>query len=85
MKKVFVAYGSGYYLDSLRRIGREARKLGLFSKIILYTEKDMPLFIRSSPLKAFPRGNGYWNWKPYIVWKALEDYPDAIVVYADCG
>lgn len=84
-QKVFVAYGSGGYLKSLRRIGKEAKRLGVFSKVILYKEKDMPLFIQASPLKAYGRGNGYWVWKPYIIWKTMQEYPNSIVVYADCG
>ena len=85
MQKVFIAYGSDGYLESLQRIGKEAKKLGIFSKVILYREKDMPLFIQASPLKAYGRGNGYWVWKPYIIWKTMQDYPNSIVVYADCG
>lgn len=85
MKKVFIAYGTGAYKKSLRRIGKEARRLGIFSKVILYTDKDMPAFIQASPLKAYERGNGYWVWKPYIIWKTMQDYPDSIVVYVDCG
>ena len=85
MRKVFISYGSGLYSKSLRRIGKEAKKLGIFSKIILFTDKDMPQFIRASPLKAYARGDGYWQWKPYIIWKTLLDHPNDIVVYADCG
>jgi len=85
VNRVFIAYGSGAYLKSLHRIGKEAKKLGIFSKVILFTEKDMPPFIQASPLKAYGRGNGYWAWKPYIIWKTMQDYPDSIVVYADCG
>ena len=85
MQKIFIAYGSGAYLQSLRRISKEAKKLGIFSKVITYTEKDMPPFIKSSPLKAYPNGNGYWIWKPYIIWKTMDEYPNSIVVYADCG
>ena len=84
-QKVFIAYGSGGYLKSLHRIGKEAKKLGIFSKVILYTEKDMPLFIQASPLKAYKGGNGYWVWKPYIIWKTMQEYPNSIVVYADSG
>lgn len=85
MQKIFIAYGSGGYMKSLHRIGKEAKKLGIFSKVVLYTEKDMPLYIQSSPLKAYPNGNGYYVWKPYIIWKTMQEYPNSIVVYADCG
>lgn len=84
-QKVFIAYGSGIYMKSLRRIGKEAKMLGFFSKVILYTEKDLPPFIQASPLKAYGRGDGYWVWKPFIIWKTMQEYPDSIVVYADCG
>lgn len=85
MGKIFVSYGSGTFAKSLRRIGKEAGKLGIFSKIILFTEKDMPPFIKASPLKAYSRGDGYWSWKPYVIWKTMQDYPNDIIVYADCG
>lgn len=85
MQKIFIAYGSGSYLKSLQRIGKEAKKLGIFSKVVLYTEKDMPLFIQAFPLKVDKYGDGYWVWKPYIIWKTMQEYPNSIVVYADCG
>ena len=72
-------------MKSLHRIGKEAKKLGIFSKVLLYTEKDMPLFIQASPLKFTKYGDGYWVWKPYIIWKTMQEYPNSIVVYADCG
>lgn len=84
IQKIFIAYGSGGYLKSLRRIGKEAKKLGIFSKVILYTEKDMPLFIQAFPLNAYG-AHGYWAWKPYIIWKTMKEYPNSIVVYADSG
>jgi len=35
---------------------------------------------------AYSIGGGYWLWKPYIIWKTLQDYGnDAIVVYVDAG
>lgn len=85
MQKIFIAYGTGNYKKSLRRISKEARNLGIFSKVITYTEKDMPLCINASPLKAYKNGNGYWVWKPYIIWKTMQDYPNSIIVYADAG
>lgn len=85
MQKIFIAYGTGNYKKSLRRITKEARNLGIFSKVIAYSEEDMPLAINASPLKIYKRGNGYWVWKPYIIWKTMQDYPNSIVVYADSG
>ena len=85
-KRIFITYGSGdLYRKSLRLISSEAKKLRLFDKIIVYRPQDMPDFIKSSPLKAYKRGNGYWVWKPWIIWDTLQKYPNAIVVYADGG
>lgn len=85
MKKILIAYGSGGYKQSLRRIGKEARKLGIFSKVILYTKKDLPPYILSSPLMAYARGDGYWAWKPYLIWNTMQRFPNDIIVYVDCG
>lgn len=85
MTKVFISYGSEGYEQSLRAIAREARHLGIFDKVITYGPKDMPSYINSSPLKAYKRGNGYWVWKPYIIWHTMMEYPKSIIVYADAG
>lgn len=85
MTKVFISYGSEGYLQSLKRIAKEAKQLGIFDKIITYQPKDMPEYIKASPLKAYQRGNGYWIWKPYIIWHTMMEYPNSIVVYADAG
>lgn len=85
MNKVFIAYGTGRFRKSLKRVGKEARRLNVFSKIILYTEKDLPGYVLNSPLRSCSRGDGYWIWKPYLIWKTMQDYPNSIVVYADSG
>lgn len=86
MQKIFVTYGGGWrYKDTLKRIEKEAKSLGIFDKVICYKPEDMPLSVQASPLKIYERGDGYWSWKPYVIWKTLQDYPSAIVVYADAG
>lgn len=86
MKTIFISYADEAFKQSLKRIGKEAQSLQLFDTIILYTPKDLPVFIKASPLMAFKHGGGYWLWKPYIIWKTLQDYgSDAIIVYVDAG
>lgn len=86
MKKIFISYGDDAFAKSLKRIGKEAKALGIFNKIILYKPADLPHYILDSPLMAFKKGGGYWLWKPYIIWKTLQQYNNnAIIVYADAG
>lgn len=86
MRKIFISYGDDSFKKSLKRIGKEAKMLGLFDKIILYSPNDLPAYIKTSPLMAFNRGGGYWAWKPYLIWKTLQQYGnDSIVVYVDAG
>lgn len=86
MKTIFISYGNQAFKKSLKRIGKEAKSLNLFDKIILYTPKDLPYSIKSSPLMTYNKGGGYWVWKPFIIWKTLQDYGnDAVVIYSDAG
>lgn len=52
-----------------------AEKTGLFDRIILYTDKDLPQEITNHELMSYKRGGGYWLWKPYIILNALLNFP----------
>lgn len=86
MKIIFIAYADESMAYSLKRIGRQARRLKVFDEVILYTPSDLPDEIKSHPLMQFKRGGGYWLWKPWIIQKTLQEHaPGDIVVYADAG
>ena len=86
MANIFISYGDERYQESLMRIKRLAKRTGRFDKIIIYTPEDLPEYIKASPLFAFPRGGGYWVWKPYIVIDALSKCQEGdVVCYADSG
>lgn len=86
MSKVFISYADANMAYSLKRIGRQARKLGFFDKVILYTPDLLPAYIKASALMQHTKGGGYWAWKPAIIWETLQKYGDGtIVVYADAG
>ena len=86
MKKIFITYGDAKFKNTLHRIKSEAKSLGIFDKIIIYTPDDLPDYIKASPAMAFERGGGYWVWKPYIIWHTLQQCEkDDIVVYTDAG
>lgn len=85
-KTVFISYANEAMAYSLKRIGRQAHRLGIFDEVILYTPSDVPVSVQSSPLFACARGAGYWCWKPALIWKTLEKYPEGtVVVYVDAG
>ncbi len=86
MAKILVAYADLHYKESLMRIKRLAKKTKRFDKIIIYTPKDLPEYIKASPLYAFSRGGGFWVWKPFVVMKALSNCKlGDIICYVDSG
>lgn len=85
MRRVFITYANEKFALAEKQILKDAKALGIFDKCIGYTPKDLPEYVKANPLMAFTRGGGYWCWKPYVIWKTLQDYPNAIVVYADAG
>lgn len=86
MKKVFIAYGDEMMKYSLKRIARQAQKIGLFDEIILWTPEKLPDYIKQSPLIYNKRGGGYWVWKPIIIYETLQRYEEGTyVVYIDAG
>jgi hypothetical protein len=86
MKKIFISYADDNMRYSLKRIGKQAKRLGIFDEIILYTPDLLPSYIKESPLMAYKRGGGYWAWKPAIIWETLQRSGDGdCVIYADAG
>lgn len=86
MKKIFIAYADGRMAYSLKRIGRQARRLGVFDDIVLYTPEDLPAELKSSPLMQHSYGGGYWAWKPWIIQHTLDTHEDGdVVCYVDAG
>lgn len=85
MEKILIFYGTEEFNGSLIRLKKEAKSLNIFDKIIVYTPKDLPIQIKASPLMNYKKGGGYWIWKPYIIWKTLQDNPDSSVIYLDSG
>ena len=86
MKRIFIAYADAALAYSLKRIGRQARRLQIFDEVILYTPADLSEEIKTHPLMQYRRGGGYWIWKPWLIQKTLREHTSGdIVVYADAG
>ena len=85
-KKILIAYANEPMKYSLKFIKFQALMCGVFDKVVLYSEKDLPDEVLSSPLFKKNRGGGYWLWKPYIIKHTLQlCSEDDIVCYIDSG
>lgn len=85
MRKIFITYGDDNYRESIARICREAEAAGVFDEVRAYTPEMLPEPFRGYTA-AYRRGGGYWLWKPYVIYDALERAGEGdVVVYADAG
>lgn len=86
MKIYFVTYGNDKFKYSVKRIVKEAHEIEIFDEVISFSEKDLPLYIKSSPLFSTSKGGGYWLWKPFVVKKILDQVQMGdLVIYSDAG
>lgn len=86
MKKIFIAYADAKMSYSLKRIGSQAKSLGIFDDVILYTPDDLPDYAKKAHLMTYSYGGGYWCWKPVIIYETLQKYEEGTVVcYVDAG
>ncbi len=89
----FVSFGgpSVDYHNALQRVCKEAKQIGIFTKILGYTDiylkNDIDFWNEHSDfITKNSRGYGYWLWKSYIIKKLLSTINDGdIIVYADAG
>ena len=88
MKIHMISYSSESYYHGLQKgLCKEARKFGW--DIIGYTKENIvndPWYISNYTLLSYPRGAGYWAWKPYLIYKTMEVVPkDDIILYCDAS
>lgn len=85
-KHILISYANENMKYSLKQWELQARNIPLFDEVIAYTHKDLPDTILNHPLMKYQRGGGYWVWKPFLIWKTLQDYPEGTkVFYMDAG
>jgi len=86
MANIFITYGDTRFIESAKRIRKQAKKNPLFDEFIIYKPVDLPESLKASPLFAFTKGGGYWLWKPWIIWNTLQQVDEGDVVwYIDSG
>lgn len=96
MSKVFISFAGGNQYgdrlyDALNRITDQATKIGVFDKVIGYTDSSLKndkefWDLHGEFLTKMTKGYGYWLWKPYIVKKTIETMKDGdVLLYLDAG
>lgn len=95
IKRVFICYGDHRFKRHLSRIREEALSLNRFDNI--FTETNLTIEKHSIFQNALqdndfkqtylsPKGGGYWIWKPFVVFKTLQEMNDGdVLLYADAG
>ena len=88
----FVSFGGGRrWQPALRRISSQAARTKLFSKVNTFNNAEIEAAIQefgrhAKFVQENPRGYGYWIWKPHIILKIFEKYPEcAGIFYLDAG
>lgn len=71
----------------LKRLRKEALRMGMFDEILLYDEDDFDVDYREKYAERFKeRGFGYWQWKSYLIKRELKRLDDGdILFYCDSG
>lgn len=91
-KLFFLSFGApARFYGALERITEQAKTFELFDEILSYTEKDLmedrEFWEKHKDLtNSNHRGYGYYIWKPYLVFKTLNEmnYGETLL-YADAG
>lgn len=93
-KKYFITYGDEFFKKSRERLRKEVLDMGGFDSVEVFDQDikedeeyakhlSNPIFKETSDAR---RGGGYWMWKPYLIWKKLQEIEDGdFLVYADAG
>ena len=84
---VFITYSNHVYAERMKQLLAKADDLGIRSRG--YTREwleQTEFYQQQKHILDQPRGNGYWLWKPYIIYDAIcQANPGDIIFYLDCG
>ena len=93
-KIVAISYGNDMYTRQLEFNGKSALEIAKVDEFYGYTPKDIDEDFKNKNKYILEkgRGNGYWLWKPYFLYKTLMEkldygdyliYSDAAILYID--
>lgn len=79
-----VTFGDNRLKPSLKRFQAQAWSIGVFDRVSINSEADLPLWYRQQHAQRLVRGSrgfGYYCWKPQIVLQTLENMPDLEMLF----
>ncbi len=86
-----ITFGGGgkNYVKSAQRVVRDACKIGTISSARAFGESDLgedyDKLFPSFP-KRYPRGFGFWSWKPFLIAQELHNLSESdVLLYVDGG
>jgi hypothetical protein len=80
MGTIFIGFATGPFLVWGYLISFFAYHLCRFKYVMLYDARSV-----HNSVDTRGRGAGYWRWKPIIIIRTLQKFPDGIIVYSDMG
>ena len=84
----FITYGNVVYERAKKRICDEAKNFCNFSSISDYGPENLDAEFKEKfkHILSQSKGGGYWIWKPYIIYKKLQEIKEGeYLLYMDAG
>jgi len=88
MKKVFITYAEGLFVKNKLFALKMAELRGGFDSTIGYSREDIDaeFYQNNHRILNIKKGAGYWLWKPYFIYKALNELNNGdLLFYSDAG
>lgn len=87
-KTVQISYADEKFAKAQRLNSWAGKQLGRFDKVVAYGPDDIDdaFYEKNKTILSMPRGAGLWLWKPYIIYRQLEQLNDGdFLFYCDSG
>lgn len=89
MVKVYlISYADKKFIKNQNRVNASAKKYDI-KNIISYNDSDLKrtnFYNKYKDILDQPRGSGYWLWKPFFIYKTLNELREGdILIYSDAG
>ena len=83
-----INYGNKPYAKMQKFQSYTARRFGKVDRVIEYSDIDIQadteFYSNNKKILSVKKGNGYWLWKPYIIYKTLQRLKDDdVLIYSD--
>ena len=78
-KTVQISYADEKFAKAQRLNSWAGKQLGRFDEVVAYGPLDIDdaFYANNKTILSMPRGAGLWLWKPYIIYKQLEQLNDS--------